>query len=46
MSINGIFKGTRTSTEPPNISLDETSLVDAGDEIENDQLVTKSIQEM
>ena len=36
MSMNVIFKGTHTSTEPPNLSLDETSLVVAGEKIEND----------
>ena len=49
MSMNAIFKDSLTSgtTEQPNISLDETSLVVvAGEEIENNQLVTESIKEM
>ena len=46
MSMNAISKGTLASTEPPNISLDETSLIVAGEEIQNYQLGTESIQEM
>ena len=46
MSMNTTFKGTLTSTEQPNISLDETSLVVEGEDVEIDQLGTESIQEM
>ena len=47
MSINATFRDSLTSgtTEQPNISLDETSLVVAGEDMENEQEGTEEIQE-
>ena len=48
MSMNAIFKDSLTSgtTEQPNISLDETSLVVTREDMENEQEGTEGIQEM
>ena len=48
MSMNAIFRDPLTSetTEQPNISLDETSLVVAREDMENEQEGTEEIQEM
>ena len=46
MSMNVILEGTRTSTEPPNISLDETSLVVVGEDMEHEQEGTEAIKGM
>ena len=48
MSMNTIFRSSLTSgtTEQPNISLDETSLVVAEEDMENEREGTEAIQEM